>query len=252
MPEIDLLMRGYTLNTDQGRWEYSMVTLIRGQSNILVDTGPHSRRDYLNQMHAAKGMSADDIDIVILSHAHWDHVQNIDLFPRARIVANPVEVEYSRAPRKGDWATATYFAATLEDHEVQQATEGMEVEPGVKVVETPGHTKGHISILVETRGGTVAISADALPGAPSVFTGLPALIFWDEAEAATSVKKLLQTSRVFYPGHDRPFRVVEDSRIEYIGGEESIRIFGTLGYGQGDLSVTLAPPPPSQVFVLRE
>ncbi len=78
-------------------------------------------------------------------------MQNADLFPRATFFIHPKELAYSRSPRKGDWATASYFAATLQGQTVREVVEGSELEPGVRAIETPGHAPGHIGVVVDTR-----------------------------------------------------------------------------------------------------
>ena len=244
MPEIQHLITGFHVNTDQGTLGFCTVTLIRGQNTILVDVGPTGRANLLRESLAQAGVREEDINMVILTHAHWDHCQNIDMFPNARILIHPNELDYAASPKRADLATHRYFLATLQERDVEQVVEGAEIEPGIRVLETPGHTKGHISVLVETSQGRVAISGDALPWANSVITGKPMIIFWDEKEAVESVKKLLDASRVFYPGHDRPFRLDEKDGVEYIGGADSIRLL--LNHdGAGDITIRVAPDAPS-------
>ena len=244
MPEIQHLVTGFHANTDQGSLGFCTVTLVRARNNTLVDVGPAGRatllRDSLNQA----GLGVEDINMVILTHAHWDHCQNIDMFPNARILIHPKELEYAASPNRPDLATARYFVNTLQGRDVEQVVEGAEIEPGIKILETPGHTRGHISVLVDTPEGQVAISGDALPWARSVFTGMPMIIFWDEGEAADSVKKLLGASKIFYPGHDRAFRLGSDNEVEYISGEDSIRLL-LMHDGAGDVTIKVAPDAPT-------
>lgn len=250
MPRVDLLLTGFTFNSDQGRFGFSTVALVRGRRTLLVDTGPHGRRALLVEALRACGLTPADVAGVVLTHAHWDHTQNLDLFPHATFYIHPREVEYARNPKPGDWATARYFPRLLQDLRVEEVEEGDELDEGVRVLETPGHTRGHISLLVETEEGTVALSGDALAEAGAVARGKPYLIFWDEREAEESVRRLLHAARVFYPGHDRPFRILEDGAIAYIGGAEGIRLQG--GLGRGHVSVWVAPAPPPEVWVLRD
>jgi len=251
MPIVELLLTGFTFATDQGRLGFSTVALVRGQRLILVDTGPMGRRELLLNALQRRGLTPDAISMVVLTHAHWDHTQNVDLFPKATFLLHPAEIDYARNPKPTDWATARYFVDTLRGRQVREVTEGEEIEPGVRILETPGHTKGHISLLVETPGGPVVIAGDAVGDAYAALQGKPYLIFWDEEAAVSSVRKILSRARTLYPGHDRPFRL-QEGRVEYLEGDTGIRLFGNLGWPYGDAQVTLGPlVPPRQVTVVR-
>jgi len=93
--------------------------------------------------------------------------------------------------------------------------EGDEIDEGVRVVDTPGHTRGSMALLVNTADGVAALTGDALVSGWSVKTGLPRLVFWSEEEGRNSIRKLLEQAQIFYPGHDRPFRV-EGGNIRYL------------------------------------
>ena len=216
MPQIELVLAGGNVNTDQCRLGLCTVALIRGEQNILVDVAHFGRRQLLLQELEKKGLKPDDIGTVVLTHCHWDHAQNVDLFPTARFVIHPKEVEYSRHPNPGEQATAHYFARMLEGVKVTDAREGQVLMPGVTVMETPGHSAGHISLLVDTPQGKAIIAGDAFSDAGAPKRGLPFLVFWDEAQARESIKRIASAASVFYPGHDRPFRVKADGSVEYL------------------------------------
>jgi glyoxylase-like metal-dependent hydrolase (beta-lactamase superfamily II) len=216
MPQIELVLAGGNVNTDQCKLGLCTVVLIRGEKNILVDVAHFGRRQLILQELEKKGLKPGDIETVVLTHCHWDHAQNVDLFPNAEFVIHPKEVEYSRKPNTGEWATAHYFARMLEGLKVTDAREGLSLMPGVVVMETPGHSPGHISLVVDTPQGKAVIAGDAFSDADAPRRGLPFLVFWDEAQARESVKRIASAASVFYPGHDRPFRVKPDGNVEYL------------------------------------
>ena len=188
MPEIELIMPGFSGNTDQTRLGLSSIVLIRGQYNTLVDVGHYGRKELIRQALEEHKVTPGDIHRVVLTHAHWDHAQNVDLFPGAQFFIHEAELAYSRAPREGDWATAPYFAHTLIGLKVQEVSGEIELEPGAKLIETPGHTRGHVSVVVDTSSGAIALSADAVSDAGTLTRGTPGLIFWTKRRQSPASK----------------------------------------------------------------
>lgn len=238
---LDVLTYGFALNTDQGSFGYSTNALLRvGGHNILIDTGPSSRRPFLYRALQARDLTPEDIDIVVLTHMHWDHCQNTDLFTNARVLVNPTEIDYARNPNKWDLAVAAGMADFMRTMKVEAVSEGDTIVEGVSVLETPGHTKGHMSVLAEIDGERALIAGDALPESGTVARGIPYNIFWDVEDAHASVEKMIDASNVFYPGHDRPFRV-EGDEIHYLHGPANIEVMNsTEGGGTASLTFTVS------------
>ena len=241
MATLDVLTYGFALGSDQGSFGYSTNSLLRvGNHNILIDTGPSSRRPFLVNALKERDLTTDDIDIVILTHMHWDHCQNTDLFKKARVLVNPTEIDYARSPNQWDLATAAGMADMMRDMKVEPVSEGDKIVDGVSILETPGHTKGHMSVLADIDGEKVLVAGDAMPESGTVARGLPYNVFWDVDDSKASVEKMVASSNVFYPGHDRPFRV-SDGAITYLEGPENIHVMdSTEGGGSASLTFTVS------------
>ena len=242
MPEIEVLLPGFSVNTDQTTLGLCTVTLIRGTKLTVVDVGHFGRRTMLVETLQSHGISPEDIGRVILTHAHWDHSQNTDLFPNAEIVISKKELEYSRNPRANDYATAKYFADTLSPHTVVEVSGETELEKGIGTFDTPGHTAGHQSVVVNTDGGLVCLGGDAISDAGALARGLPAFVFWSVEQAQASLKKISQAAEVIYPGHDRPFRI-EGDKTEYLTEAPTIKVSGFLDSSRDLVSMELGLPP---------
>jgi glyoxylase-like metal-dependent hydrolase (beta-lactamase superfamily II) len=131
--ELIVLHDGYA--HDEG--VASSVVLVRdGASVVVVDPGMVRDRSLILDPLVAAGVAVDDVTDVVLSHHHPDHTWHIALFPRARV--------------HDVWAV--YQGDQWDD----QAAEGREVSPSVRLIETPGHTAQDITTLVDTASGLVA------------------------------------------------------------------------------------------------
>ena len=236
MANLDILTYGFSFVSDQGTLGWSTISLLTvGDRNVVIDTGPASRRPMLYQALKSHNLSFEEIDTVILTHLHWDHCQNTDLFRDARIAVHPKELDYARNPNRGDVSAAWYIADMLGKMKVEPVSDGDEIAEGVTIIDTPGHTKGHLSVLADVDGEKVLVAGDALPDGGAVKRRLPYNIFWDVDEATGSVAKILDASDVSYPGHDRPFRL-DGEEVSYLHGPTRVE-FTNSNEGGGATSV---------------
>lgn len=183
---------------------------------ILIDTGHYGTRMHLEAALRSRGLGFDDIDHVVMTHPHWDHILNIEAFGRASVVTHAGSLEYARQPPDHDWAVIRHLDAILENRSIDLVEDGTELAPGVTVIETPGHTKADISIAVDTANGKALLTSDAVTNMRGMLDRTPRLIFHDPDQAARSIERISQMAEIVYPGHDRPFTVASDGRCEYL------------------------------------
>lgn len=123
----------------------------------LFDSGPEGLKKSLAEI----GLVPEDIDIVVITHLHFDHAANIGLFPNAQFIIQKKEWEYAKAPlpiQRGVYLTE--LLSQLESYDLVLADDGYEVTDGIKVICVPGHTKGQQAIVVNTRDGNYVIAGD--------------------------------------------------------------------------------------------
>ena len=215
MPEISILLPGYSLNTDAGSLGFCSVLLIEGEKRLLFDPGHVGRRRFLIPALESRGLAPADIEVQFLSHAHWDHVQNLDLFDRAQLLVHGDERRYSQRPHRNDWATPKWTGPVIDMYNPTEVGDGYEVMPGCRVIDLPGHSAGSMGLVVDTPDGTSVVAGDAVAGAAAAVSGQIPIIFWSEEKARASVRRVLDLNAAIYPGHDRPFRV-RNGNVEYL------------------------------------
>jgi glyoxylase-like metal-dependent hydrolase (beta-lactamase superfamily II) len=245
MPTVEMLMHGISLRTNLGSFAYCAITLIRGQKTTLVDSGHVGQRAFLINELKERGLTPSDIDVTVISHAHWDHAQNFDLFDSAPLLIHTNELRYARKPHRNDWATPRWTAAMLEfESKVQQVEEGYEIEPGVRIIHTPGHSAGTVAVVVETPDGPVAVTGDGIQNSEVALSGINPLVFWSEADASRSIARITEAAQTIYPGHDRPFHLLE-GRANYLEPKR----FAIMGLDVEEMGVSIdATPRPASVM----
>jgi len=227
MVSIDVLMDGQSVRSRQGIVGFCSLILVEGRERTLVDVGHVGRRNVLIAALAQRGLTPGDIDNVVVSHAHWDHAQNLDLFGAAKLLIHPDERKYAGNPHPNDWATPAWTGDMVE-HEWErlvEVEEGFEIEPGVRILHTPGHSVGSVSVLVDTEDGRCAISGDVLHYSEAALAERNPVVFWDDEQASASIRRIVAESDLIYPGHDRPFRLTASRKVEYLRPLE-LTLFG--------------------------
>ncbi|MDA5145668.1 MBL fold metallo-hydrolase [Streptomyces sp. AD681] len=216
-PVVDTVLRGHALFSDQGSAGLCGVYLVeQGPRRILFDCGHTGRRKALHRALARRGLSTDDVDTLVLSHTHWDHMQNADLFPHAEILVHPEELARLGEESAHDPAAPPWSAAVLRGLAVRPVTDGREIAPGVTVVGLPGHTPGSIGLAVDTGAGTALLSGDAVSSAKALRARCCTVVTTGQAAAARTMERVRSTAAFVYPGHDRPFTVVDGAPGRYL------------------------------------
>jgi len=158
------------------------------QKNILIDAGMgNTLSDRMKKIYGVEtesgldtglvsaGLKPEDVDLVILTHLHLDHAGGVvkfdergkktPTFPNARHVIQ--SQEWKDALASDERTAATYFPENflvLEDSRLVELVDGeREIEPGIKVIPTGGHTRGHQAVLIETGDEKILCPGDIIP-----------------------------------------------------------------------------------------
>ena len=164
---------------------HSTSTLIRaGNVNIVVDTSTEEMSASIRTSFEQIGILPKDVSIVVLTHTHHDHCGNNGLFKKAKFFVRKEECP--------------------EGKQYVPVSENIEIAPGVRLMHTPGHTEGSMSVLVESER-KYAIAGDAIPLEDNFRKMVPPRINYDAAVAMESIKSITDYADVIVPGHGYPF-----------------------------------------------
>ncbi len=203
-PEVDMLF-----DSNLGFLPVSTTVLIRGEKNIVVDPGNHHTGFYgqlaigLNRF----GLTPDEIDLVVCTHCHHDHMGSAFRIPGADLVLGEGEADFCEEIY-GTAETEARLAVMGSLIEVGRGEE-LELMPGVAAVSTPGHTPGHISVVAEIGDGErVLVAGDTVMTRREYSERT--FSHWytpDQLRGLHSSLDRLQALRptTVMPGHDRAF-----------------------------------------------
>jgi len=148
-----------------GMTTFPNTVLLRGPRTIVVDPGLPLQNDPVLRALEARGLSAADVDLVVLTHAHLDHAGGCASLP-APVAVHELETQ---APY---WALAGGLLELLPLERL--AGDGGELAPGVDWALTPGHCDGHISLAVETDRGRAVLCGDTIGPGRQAFDAMEA------------------------------------------------------------------------------
>lgn len=165
-PKMQTAVNAYLINT--------------GSHLVLVDTGAAKlfgpSLGYVLQNMKASGYDPAQVDMVIITHLHADHVGGLNdadgkpLFPKAKILVAQEDGDYWLSQTVADGApqeVQPFFkmardsaAPYLSSGQWSTFTQGSVLVPGIKAVKANGHTPGHTAFAVESEGQKLLIWGD--------------------------------------------------------------------------------------------
>ena len=152
-----------------------------GEKLLLVDTGmawtERANKYHHPNSHQPSGMSiveqlakigykTKDIDIVVFTHLHWDHIYYMNEFTHAEFYVNEKEYEFALNPiplyYKSYEHPALGISRPFEGIKMNTISGETQIMPGVRVFETPGHSPGHQCVEIDTKDGSYICCGDAI------------------------------------------------------------------------------------------
>ncbi len=179
----------------------------------LLRTDPLARfgdADLLVHRLDSLGVTPADVDMVVLSHLHYDHAGGAQLFPQSELLVQ--RDEYALAHYPPGFFASLYYRKNFDlPHYRWRLLDGdTELAPGITALRSDGHTAGHQSLLVELpRTGPVILAGDCCYWQESIDREIPPGIVFDPSRAAHSIKRLKTIARLtrgrIFPSHDPVF-----------------------------------------------
>jgi glyoxylase-like metal-dependent hydrolase (beta-lactamase superfamily II) len=208
-----------------------VIWALEGETTVLVDTSvplggkshefigeqfERSREQEPLNALAMGGIDPKDVELVLLTHLHWDHAGNCDLFPEARVLVQEDELRYALAPGRyfrksflsplSGWAYPPYLLPNLDFVKGRQ-----EVLPGLTVIPAPGHTPGSQAVLVQTEQGRFCIAGDAVMTYENIEKDVPPGFHLHVDDCMDSMDLLKRSADHVLPSHD--YSIFEDGGV---------------------------------------
>lgn len=206
---LEILLAGFPGKSDRGTLGWCTVAALKTSAGVtMLDTGSYGDRALLLTALENKGIDRLKVNRLFISHLHYDHCLNADLFPNAELIIGIHEWEYANSQlpeKKGDTFVPKCFLPYLVSRQIQFVGEGQYLQDGLRVIELPGHTPGCIGLLLEQQN--LLFAADAVKNARDFNFRDPGMSFDSRNNGIASMEKAAQLATNILPGHDSMFSI---------------------------------------------
>jgi glyoxylase-like metal-dependent hydrolase (beta-lactamase superfamily II) len=203
--------------------DYFFWVIRNEERTVVVDTGfsrqggeVRNRTFLIDPVAAftALDLAAEDKPQVLVTHAHYDHIGNLDMFPDSEVIMAQAELDFWLGPfaaRKQfkhsiETAELDYLRKAQEQGRISTFEEQVEIAPGIKMFRVGGHTPGQSIVTVDTSEGQVLLASDAIHYYEEYEQDLPFMFVNNVQEMYAgfdSIRELMDTSAShLVPGHD--------------------------------------------------
>lgn len=172
---------------------------------------------------ASIGFSPEDVDIVVNSHFHFDHVGGNKYLTKATTLVHKEELRHAKVPEPFERLGYSDLSFDHDAVNYKPISGDYEIVPGVWVFETPGHTIGHYSLLVEMKKErSMLFCGDAAYTRTTLEKEWIAGFHLDPTKSVEAIRRLNYLARTrnadVYPSHElEPFKTWKLAP-EYYGG----------------------------------
>jgi len=226
--EVQAFLSQHFLSPTEGYSHTNHLLIETGEATILVDVGSGNRwlentGRLLDNMDAA-GVDPADITHVVITHAHPDHIWGIRddfdeaIFPDAEYIVGQDERAFwlldglvnKVSAAEQQFVVGAVNSLNVDGAEWTLAEDGHEIVSGVRLIATPGHTPGHMSVMVESGDKSLIALGDSMSHAYTNFARPDWFNSFDmDGEQTVSTRRRLldmaATDRIAIVGYHFPF-----------------------------------------------
>lgn len=173
MAEVKIIKQGYFKWTGKTSVKASSnVVLIRdGKANIIFDAGCVGEEKKIIAGLKKEKLTPEKIDFVVISHYHPDHIGCLHIFKNATFI--------------------DYISEFKKDHFKMVLRK--KITPNVRIIKTPGHVNEHLTLLVKTDKGVVAVAGD---------------LFWF-SQRENIAKGFVENRKIFKKNRDKILKIAD-------------------------------------------
>lgn len=195
MDKVKILIQGYARRKEDGRWDATSTTVLVQSDDKFILIDPGVKPGDLESSLEKEKLSLDDIDIVMVTHSHYDHARNTRLFEKNKTCDITTFLKQCKASK---------IPVNVPD-------------TGIMVLLTPGHVDKHISYLVNTEAGKYAIAGDVFWWEMGQEQKVDVNSLLNHKDPVANNEELLRNSRtnminnadIIIPGHGKEFSVLK-------------------------------------------
>lgn len=157
MVDFEQITKGINIKPNKGAFGYASITLLKdGNENILFDTGSYGVRNVIKDL-----FKKEKIDKLFISHLHFDHCSNLDLFRNSKIYINEKELN-NLYENNDDSDLYKPLLKIINEYDVNTFNDEINISNNIKTVLTYGHTVGHSSLEFKQGERRILVAGDAI------------------------------------------------------------------------------------------
>ena len=207
---IKQLAYGYPFKPSNGCFGYSSCFLIDDNKKILFDTGAYNIRSVIYNI-------LNEVECVVISHLHFDHCSNLDLFINTGIpiYISKKELDYYEKNKNNDIDLFSYFDYIKDFLNIIPIAKPINLSLNTNIIFTPGHTPGHLSLTIKDDSNNIILAGDSIKTYIDYNNEKLYGNAYCKEDYIKTKKQIKEKFNVIYPGHSNSIvNGVESNKME--------------------------------------
>jgi len=176
----------------------------RGAAHVLREPITQSKYESSRAQLRKFGLTPEDVGHVLITHLHFDHVDDLLNYKNARVYVGKKEWEgaTSAAPSWGHGRIMHEFINNPNCRQRLVLVEDQEILPGLESFWVGGHTPGSMAYRVNTAYGKVVLTGDTVSLLANIERNIPPGVLTDYKECITAMQRIREKADIVLPSHD--------------------------------------------------